>query len=51
VKFTVYKKKNDTKVTLMFQVVEYGRPKDLMASHSSKFKAMLDAVEKQQEDL
>ncbi|XP_052784055.1 ATP-binding cassette sub-family C member 5-like isoform X2 [Mya arenaria] len=30
-------------------VVEYGRPKDLMASSSSKFKAMLDAAEKQNE--
>jgi hypothetical protein len=34
-----------------FQVVEYGRPKDLMASNKSKFKAMLEAVEKQQEHM
>jgi len=33
------------------QVVEFGRPKDLMASSSSKFKAMMEAVEKQQETL
>lgn len=33
------------------KVVEYGRPKDLMASNNSKFKAMLEAVEKQQEHL
>ncbi|XP_060577708.1 ATP-binding cassette sub-family C member 5-like [Ruditapes philippinarum] len=33
------------------KVVEYGRPKDLMASNKSKFKAMLEAVEKQHEML
>ncbi|XP_053403770.1 ATP-binding cassette sub-family C member 5-like isoform X1 [Mercenaria mercenaria] len=33
------------------KVVEYGRPKDLMASKISKFKAMLEAVEKQHEQL
>ncbi|XP_053403768.1 ATP-binding cassette sub-family C member 5-like [Mercenaria mercenaria] len=33
------------------KVVEYGRPKDLMASDKSKFKAMLEAAEKQQEQI
>ncbi|KAL4220768.1 Multidrug resistance-associated protein 5 [Mactra antiquata] len=31
------------------KVVEYGRPKDLMASNVSKFKTMLEATEKQHE--
>ena len=35
----------------LFQVVEYGRPKDLMGSSKSKFKIMLEAVEKQNEEL
>ena len=38
-------------VLFLLQVVEYGKPSDLLASSTSKFKAMFDAVEKQQEAL